>query len=121
MVWKGFPAFPAHLRMRPHVVFLELRRHSRVTTGISAFPLPHDEALASYSVSREVSRSVLKCETVLAPLMREGQSRNHGGCPGRGYRGALAVPGRGRGGRLQPGHTLSSSPGVGAQQASLGA
>ena len=29
-----------------------------------------DEALAPYSVSREVPRSVLKCETVLAALMR---------------------------------------------------
>ena len=29
-----------------------------------------DEALARYSDSREVPRSVLKCETVLSPLMR---------------------------------------------------
>ena len=28
-----------------------------------------DEAVAPYSVSREVPRSVLKCETVLAPMM----------------------------------------------------
>ncbi|MDP0989783.1 hypothetical protein Q6249_29840, partial [Klebsiella pneumoniae] len=29
-------------------------------------PSPQDEALASYSISREVSRSVLKFETVLS-------------------------------------------------------
>ena len=33
-------------------------------------PSSQDEALAPYSVSREVPCSVLKCETVLAPLMR---------------------------------------------------
>ena len=33
-------------------------------------PSPQDEALASYSVSREVSRSVLKFETVLSTVSR---------------------------------------------------
>ena len=33
-------------------------------------PSSQDEALARSSVSREVPRSVLKCKTILAPLMR---------------------------------------------------
>ena len=50
------------------------RRNSRIPPQLEKRylvpPSSQDEALAPYSVSREVPRSVLKCETVLAPLMR---------------------------------------------------
>ena len=51
-----------------------LRRNSRIPPQLEKRhvvpPSSQDEALAPYSVSREVPRSFLKCETVLAPLMR---------------------------------------------------
>ena len=43
----------------------ETRRKSR---KIMWFPVLQDEALAPYSISREVSHSVLKCKTVLGTL-----------------------------------------------------
>ena len=52
---KRKPEFPFVIR--------ESRRNSRKITW---FPVLQDEALAPYSVSREVSRSVLKFETVLS-------------------------------------------------------
>ena len=54
---KRKPEFP--------VVMRETRRKSR---KIMWFPVLQDEALAPYSISREVSHSVLKCKTVLGTL-----------------------------------------------------
>ena len=51
---------------------------------ITWFPVLQDEALAPYSVSREVSHSVLKCETVSAPLMQHQKFLAGTGSPALG-------------------------------------
>ena len=51
-------------------------------------PSPQDEALASYSVSREVSRSVLKFETVLSTFDATPKVPQHTGLTGGEHRGS---------------------------------
>ena len=67
MVWKGFPAFPAHLRMRPAYSRMppQLEKKHVVPTAWQ------DEALARDGVSREVPCSALKGETVPDSLPEE--------------------------------------------------
>ena len=64
---NGRLAFLSQHKRKPEfpVVIWETRRNSRKITW---FPVLQDEALAPYSVSREVSHSVLKCKTVLGTL-----------------------------------------------------
>ena len=79
------PSFPSHSRGRLGNSRMppQLEKTHVVPTSW------HDEALAPYSVSREVPRSVLKCETVLGTFDATPKVPQHTGLTGGEHRGSL--------------------------------
>ena len=68
---------------------LKLQYFGYLMQRTDSSPSALDEALAPYSVSREVPRSVLKCETVLAPLTQAWKPSSQHAGEKRGVAGLL--------------------------------